>query len=89
MRDHITVGNTVIVTDGSYMMNSELKHTFGSDFINDGKHELLTVIATNIIGLPTDNKVGDPLAYSNNCIIQGFDGKIYFCSKINIERYKE
>jgi hypothetical protein len=84
-KKHIKLRDTVIVVDGSYMINKTTgEHTDGINFTNNGMHELLTVTDINK-PFPTDYGCpSDCLQHQNNCEITGFDGSIYYCSKINI-----
>lgn len=91
--NHIRKNDTVIVVDGSFMINARTKeHTSGSEFTKltaNSKsiaHELLMVTRINI-PVETEYYHSDILGYHNNCEIQGFDGQKYYCSLINIVRY--
>ena len=88
MQNHIKVGDVVIVKDGSYMTDEHGKDVSGLYFTNNlYQHELLTVTRINI-PLPTDYSSNGVLGRHNNCEIQGFDGKKYHCSLINISAFK-
>ena len=86
LHDHFNVGYEVIVTDGSYMTDEHGNHVPGIYFNKDGYYELLTVTKTNI-PFDTSYHIGETLGYHNNCEIQGFDGKKYYCSRVNIKSF--
>lgn len=90
LKDFIKVGSKVIVVDGSYMLDSELKKVHGIDFHNGDSYELLEVIGVNT-PVPTKPSIGieDVLTVQNNCIIKGGDGRVYFCSGVNLEVFKD
>lgn len=84
LNKHFKVGRKVIVVDGSYMVNENGNPVSGCDFYTEKQHELLTITRINI-PFETDYRGGsDVLGYHNNCEIQGYDGKKYYCSHINI-----
>lgn len=87
-QNYIKLEDTVIVIDGSYMLDAEEKRVNGIYFNkNKEEFELLTVIGINK-PYPTAKDFTDVLRHENNCKIKGFDGKIYYCSLINIRKYK-
>jgi len=85
---HIKLNDKVIVTDGSYMVTEKLKPISGIQFKKEFKYELLTVTKINKSFFTDTSHVEDLLIYQNNCEITGNDGKKYYCSIINIKKFK-
>jgi len=88
LSDLIRVGSTVIVVDGSYMLNEHEKRVCGLDFQENGMYKLMRIVDINK-PFPTNISTNeDILCYQNNCKIQDTEGNIYYCSRINIKRFE-
>jgi hypothetical protein len=90
-----SVLNKVIVKDLSYMVGASGKAVTKDMFqiLSEDGHilfELFTIRRTNI-PFRTNYKIYERnskyLGVHNNCEIEGNDGEIYYCSRINIERF--
>ena len=88
MENFFKLNDTVIVKDGSYMLDNKLNRVRGIDFHNGDKYELLQIIGINK-PYPTGNKIMKCLVPINNCKIKGYDGKIYYCSNLNLIRFSK
>jgi len=82
------VGSTVIVVDGSYMLDEYEKPVHGIDFCKNGMYKLMKIVDINK-PFPTHISTHeDILCYQNSCKIQDAEGHIYYCSRINIKRFE-
>jgi len=82
---YIDRGCNVLVVDSSYMLDE-----FGERFKrveSDRKTEVFKVVAVNV-ECPFSQEQGDYLIWRNNCLIEGADGKRYWCSRNNIIRFE-
>ena len=97
LQKHINVGTKVVVTDGSYILDSKGEHpnyweVFGrkseiGSIVPYEKRRLFTVIDINN-PRPTEVTSSGALSHWNNCVIEDSDGNIYYCSLVNIRRYE-
>lgn len=90
MEKHIRLGDTVIVVDGSYIVNKDKTKPipYGINFIHNGQHELLRVTRVNIPFRTDYSCLPEVLARHNNCEIESASGDKYYCSLINIIRFE-
>lgn len=89
MRDHIKLGDHVIVVDGSYMTEEKSDNRVnGIQFKQGGKHELLEVISVNVPRKTSYCSNLEILSRHNNCQIRSNDGTVYNCSLVNIRRFE-
>jgi hypothetical protein len=87
---HITIGCKVVIIDGSYMTDENKEPISGRNFVNNHLFEVLKVKRVNIpFKTNYDSIINHVLGHHNNCEIEGYDGKLYYCSLINIKRLSD
>lgn len=83
--NYITDGIYVLVNDASYMMDDCGQRFEGVE--DDRRTEVFKVIGVNV-NCPFEQSSGEYLIWRNNCLIEGADGKRYWCSRNNIIRFE-
>lgn len=85
---NITVGCTVKIVDGSYMVNAshkEIDHTITLDGKEIGYSKAVWVVKVINIHFPTHRIFKDILTPINNCMIENpLTGEQFYCNNVNI-----